>query len=340
MKVLIISADRTEEGGYPRNIGDAFLTHRLARHIESLNHTVEVAELGYGGGPDSGVPRLSAGSIRALTRGIRAADLVIYGGGTLVQDDQPDRLFKGMPRLALAIGMICRTQRTPLRVIGVGVDSINRRRARAAFRVAFSRAGTVLVRDADSLDRVEALGLDARLGADVALLGGLHTSRSYDRRPSGLLLALNRSEVRDISVADLAALAKRFGSVRLVSMDQSANWDFVAMTDASIDGVKLVEPSMQWPQVEAMVERSVLVVGSRLHALYMALLHQVPCVAIQSSAKVDAFIGEFAVPSIEPSSIGSLQVPAKAHSARSASLLASSAERLRRELNFLINDAS
>jgi polysaccharide pyruvyl transferase WcaK-like protein len=292
VRIFVVSGDRGEPGGWPRNIGDELLTERLAAFLRTEGHDVGVADFG------SASPRRNRFVVTTrgqLWRAIRAADLVLIGGGTMVQDDQPARFFAGLPRLCSTVVVLCSVARTPVGFVSVGVQPLTRRISRIAFGWSMRRAQFVLARDPASLEVARSMkGAKASLACDAALFGSPFPQR--EGAGHGVVIALNRAEASLLSQELLGALVRKHDSVQLISMDQSADSDFGMLARPLPAGVEVVQPQLTNDEVVEHFSRSRVIIASRMHALYIAALLGKPSIAVESSAKVAAFAAEFDVP--------------------------------------------
>jgi polysaccharide pyruvyl transferase WcaK-like protein len=299
MKILIVSADRTLGNGHPQNIGDAFLSDALAAALRGTGATVRIADFGDADRIGSDEVRVRLGGLAGLVGAIRGADAVIFGGGTLLADDQPTRPFAGLPRLALAVAAITRLSGKRFVIFGVGIDPVRRRRARLAIAGAI-RAARVWVRDPASAVRGEQFaGVALPVCGDVSLLeaGAVRRFALPTAERAGLVLALNRREAALLTNEDVAAFHDRFGSVSFVAMDQGADADDLALTDSVRAEMTIHSRAQSWPAVLEIIGSAEAVVASRMHAMYMGVMVDTPVVAVGSAAKVVAFVDEFGVTS-------------------------------------------
>lgn len=299
MKVLIVSADRTLPSGAPQNIGDALLTDALAAELGRRSCEVSVADFGEGFRSSCSI-RVAISNGWQLFRLMRQMDLVIVGGGTLLQDDQPGRRFGGLPRLCFIISLLGWLSGCRLVYFGVGADPISRVSARLLLWAATLNR-SIYCRDRESLDRV--LGLyhnRAELSADACLFGrdSIQAFRSMREHRQGIGLCLNRN---DWGLADLSSvkdLKETFGEVIFVSMDQGRDADQFSLPESVSAFLQIFDLNHSWSDVAEKVARLEYVVSSRMHALYLAGMLDVPVVGVGSSPKLLSFCREFAIPCV------------------------------------------
>lgn len=291
MRAIVISADRSDPNGNSWNVGDSFLVDVLLNELKSQGF--DAIAVDFGGVRKDGSPRRFVAGFPELSRLVAASDLVVVGGGTMLQDDQKNRKFGGLPRLCLAARIAALIHRKPMAYFGVGCDPVLRLIPRLTLRAA-TVGVPVYVRDRDSLERAKGLRADAALTADACLLPASSDMVPTGGSRSGVLLALNFAHSAQLAtLAERAAASGRPASAIAMSQGPTLN-DLEGVQDQ--DGLTLVRYPLTWHEALEKVAASELVVASRMHALYMALLTNTPMIAIGTSAKVVAFADEFEVP--------------------------------------------
>lgn len=329
MRIGIVSADRSDANGNAWNLGDAFLTDVLKRELEARGHKVRALDLG-GDRTDGLSDRVSAEGLVGLLEFVKGSDAVVVGGGTMLQDDARDRLFGGLPRLCAAVRLSASIQRKPIAFFGVGCDPVSRRSALLLLKVA-TRGVPVWVREPDSLARAaDTLGAPALLAGDACLLPA--SPRPTITDDVGVTFALNFNDERQLT-SSLVERARAVGSVRVLGMSQGDSltdvgpWSEQAVgprSEQATDATREIVPyPATWEQAFNTIASSRIVVASRMHALYMALLAGTPVIALSTNAKLQSFASEFHVPTV--SSLADIRFG----SAREASAQAVTAARAR-----------
>lgn len=245
-----------------------------------------------------GVEAIRHTDLLAVGRAIRASDLVVVGGGGLLQDDTsllspPYQLH----RPAIAAGAAI-----PMVGIGLGVGTL-RPPSRVLARTVLSRAERLVVRDEPSRQRLVAAGLArVEVGADlvfstpappvpeepaVAVVlrptfapGGLLPGRWRVREP--------QADGRLAVLADqLDAVATRHGlRIRLVSMEPHRDTPHLEeLARRLATPAELVEPGLD---ALAAIGSCRVVVSSRFHGVVAALHAARPVVALGYASKVEA----------------------------------------------------
>ncbi|MFC9360241.1 polysaccharide pyruvyl transferase family protein [Rhodococcus sp. NPDC057014] len=102
-----------------------------------------------------------------------------------------------------------------------------------------------------------------------------------------------------LTVDGVTALEKLFHQVGFLSMDQGDSSDFYGLSPA----VRLMMEPQQldytWYDAAEKIGASTLVISSRMHALYLAGLLNVPSIAVGRSPKVASFAKRYGIPIVE-----------------------------------------
>jgi polysaccharide pyruvyl transferase CsaB len=269
---------------------------------------------------DHGVAAIDHRRVDLIVRAARQADLVVVGGGGLVQDEtSPFNLPYHLSRAGFA-----RLGRTPWIGLGLGVGPLTTPLGRHLARTLRS-ATAVTVRDEPSLELLRSLGVPARLAADAAFHlevppslssrdagavegdAGAGPQVEVERSPEAIVVSLRPwsggggwlpvgwrrgSSEPDWFVPTLAS------ALEFASQDSGLPVRFVAMqTDRDRALHRRVAAAMATPAELVVPDRrsvlgelatSRLVVAMRYHAGIGATLAGRPSVLVGYSPKVDA----------------------------------------------------
>jgi polysaccharide pyruvyl transferase CsaB len=293
------------------NAGDEAMLGGLAAGLREVAPGSELVVLS--GDPEStmrehglvAVPR----NLRSAWRQAKATDLLISGGGGLLQDATSWR----SPLYYLAVIGAARRVGKPVAFVGQSVGPPKRRWVRWAVQRELARVQVIAVRDTHSREALLRLGVmrDVQVTADLAFLLPAPTPESMAkaREKAGLKApeepALGIALRPRVGVAQDEELAERLGAeIGLVSAQLGLRPVFLSMqpsqdvafarTAASTvaQGEPLVAPAMTAQELLALITSCDLVVGMRLHALAFAALGAVPLVGISYDPKVDGLLEE------------------------------------------------
>lgn len=300
-----------ELGGFRRALGE-----RLEPVVATIDAS-RTARL------HAGVETVPFFDVRALSAAIAAADLVVWGGGGLLQDHwlvPAEELFldpRGGVPAYLRVPFLAAALGRPCVVYAQGVGPLSAPESRRLVGLALSRVDAITVRDAASAGLLRECGVtgpsvlvtadpvvairpsDAERGRELLAAAGLDASR-------GPVLAVvpRVPPAGDVSwVAPLrsalAEVGRRAGaSVLLVPFDRGPGGDDATCRDlaASLSPalpVGILDAEHAAGDVAACLGRCALTVATRLHGLYLSAVAGTPVVALDYDPKVRAAAREF-----------------------------------------------
>lgn len=283
------------------NLGDELIFAATARLLRDLGCDVEVGSRDPSGTADEhAVASFDAGDLRGWWSATRRADLVLLGGGGLIQD-QSSLLNPPyhLSRLAPA-----RLTGTPLAAIGLGVGPLNSALSRGLVRSFLAARMPIAVRDEASATDLRELGFrDVTVTADLAFLHDAVTAEHTAERVDVALRPLPRGGF-------VPASAHRLGPDEV---DQARRWAHALDAVAVTTGLEVRLVAMEGPRDEAfhrlVAERMTatvtsiapslrnvlstfsdarLVIGQRYHSLVAAIIGGVPSVGVPYATKVSS----------------------------------------------------
>jgi polysaccharide pyruvyl transferase CsaB len=288
------------------NLGDELVFRGLCRRLAALGAGVTAVSVAPAATRAAhGVAAIDHRDVAGLVRATRRADLVVLGGGGLVQDSTSAlNLPYHLSRLVPA-----RLSAKPLAVVGIGAGPLRGRLGTGLARVALAGAHVCTARDAASAQLMRDLGVSpVELTADLAFALPVPAVavedslvvclRPWTGRRGRLPVALRRpgDDVAPWFVAAMAgtldAAASATGlAVRLVAFQADRDGplhDRVA--ERLTVPVSTVRPDVD--DVVDEVARGRVVVAMRYHALVSAVLGGRPAVSLGYDAKVDSLAAD------------------------------------------------
>jgi N-acetylglucosaminyldiphosphoundecaprenol N-acetyl-beta-D-mannosaminyltransferase len=285
------------------NIGDEAVLAALIQQTREIAPEAEYVALS--GDPARtvsvhGIGAIPRTSVAVVVRELRRADLLVSGGGSLLQD----ATGRGSVPYYAGIMLLARMLGVPVSVYAQGVGPLNSGAARRLARLALSRASVITLRDPGSMELVRQIGVTKPqpvLVADPAF--ALEPEDAGDCEASlppcpRVMFALRPWPGADNREAVYAGVIQR------VCNELGANVVLLAFqpdTDLAVaSGIAdLCEAGgCARPQVAAFhgsprqalstIAQADLVVGMRLHSLIFAASAGVPAVAIDYDPKVRA----------------------------------------------------
>ncbi len=264
------------------------------------------------------IPRMDPG---AIWKALEGADLLVSGGGGLMQDVTG---WKSIPYYGL-IMLLARLRRVPVMVFAQGVGPLNRRWSRWLVRFFFGLAARITVRDRDSVALLEKLGLRSdrvQLTADPVLClepdprmtrESIMTRVGLDPSKPVVAVALRPwwgfTERTFKCVTSVLAEFAREQGVQVLFLPFHPSHDgrlaqemSLALGERPAD-LAVASARWHWPlspaQMQGLLSNVDMVFGMRLHALIMAVSTGVPAVGVVYDPKVEHLCNQWELPRID-----------------------------------------
>lgn len=284
------------------NLGDEAILAVLLDRLRARWPKLEITVLSGRPSETARVYRVQAinrWNLLRIARELRSADLLISGGGGLLQDRTSWRsplYYLGVISLAQRLGR-------PVFIIGQGLGPLRRRWLQRLAQRRLRRVAYALLRDEASFALLQGWGLAAdrlALGSDLALLGPKSTPPATPSERPYCVAAL-RGPLSESSRQRLAGALDELAStfkLRIVLLALSARGDRELLEAISR---RLQSPNLLLaPQNEMreacealeLIAGARFVLGMRLHALIFALLTATPFAAISEDPKIDHFLAQ------------------------------------------------
>jgi polysaccharide pyruvyl transferase CsaB len=231
---------------------------------------------------------------RELFSSIARSDLLLSGGGSLLQDvTSAHGIFYYLATVRIAQLLGRKTM-----FVAQGIGPLNRARSRNLTRFVANRLDAITVRDAASKDLLNSLGVTKTIHvtADPALL----LQPTISRRQGGALLSvrqwpgLSQSFNQKLAAAiDTSGLMSRPESLNMHGLNDAEAADAVLSLSALRTAERNNEQYGQdYQSLLNKISGAEMVIGMRLHALIFAAAAGVPSIALSYDPKVTAFMKE------------------------------------------------
>lgn len=247
---------------------------------------------------------------RTLVRCIARSDVLIFGGGTFLQDYGIRSWHPIAYYLKLVI--VARLLRKKVGIIGSGVGPLTTSMGRRISRWIVDLANIAIMRDRDSIRLLSEIGTSARhiqLGADLVVPSGKMSptvvSQAKSKRIGLSFFPFFSYVFGDFQqqtamtaeiVAFLKALAERFEIFFFCFQEDVDGADnLFAINLAAVDGVSF-QTVLYSEDSDRFLERlgeMDLVIGMRYHFILLAILAGIPSVAVSYHPKVTSLMAEF-----------------------------------------------
>jgi polysaccharide pyruvyl transferase CsaB len=250
-----------------------------------------------------GVESYARMSFREVVAGILSSDLIVFGGGSLLQDDTSFRSLL----YYLSVIFASRALGRQVVVYANGIGPIRSLAGRLLTRLALSLARRVTVRDPESEKLLKRIGVrkPVRVTADPAFLLSPSPPDRCDRilREAGVgseqrlvWLALRPRKAPDafyLSFAPAVALLRSRGYEPCLLVMHERDRDLVPLINSALSAgghrpapsVGVVSPS----DVLGLLQRSSFCLGMRLHTLILSARAAVPFIGVEIDPKIGAF---------------------------------------------------
>lgn len=254
-----------------------------------------------------GVAAISRNDFRSTWRAIGRADMLISGGGSLLQD------VTSTKSLLYYLGVITlgKVRGKPVAMYAQGIGPVNRPVSRAAITTIVNGVDLITVRDRESAETLRRLHVGRpriAVTADPAIALG----PSDPEQGAALLREAGASLNRPVIGVSVRAWAPARGgrpwepalarSLDKLGRATGASIVFVPMqVPRDVQAARVIAGLMETPsvvvqgdlthtEVRAMVARCDLLIGMRYHALVFAAMNGVPLVGLSYDPKTDSFL--------------------------------------------------
>ncbi len=294
------------------NAGDEALLSAILASLRAIEPDVDITVIS--GNPGNTIAMHQVKSLYRfaavrLLKAIGEADLVISGGGSLLQDVTSKRSL--LYYLSIIAAAKCKGRKVMLFAQGIG--PIRNRFMRLLTRTVCNKADLITVRDRDSAEELERMGVsveNVEITADSVLtlnpaskLKGKEFLSKAGLDPYRPIIGVSVREWPDnqhcleqIAIA-LGSISDRFNAQIAVlplqvSMDMKASQILMNYLPKTRNKVVLVKGKYSTEDFLSIIGCFRLLIGMRLHALIFAAVMKVPLMAVSYDPKVDSFVKE------------------------------------------------
>lgn len=255
---------------------------------------------------------------RGLLEAIKACDLFISGGGSLLQDVTS----KNGILYYLGLIAVAKYYKKPVLIYAQGIGPINSSRNRFLTAKLLNKASGITVRDKESADELQAMGVNkaivvtadpvlsvGRYGADPTAGKEILRHYGWDEEKKTLAVSLRpwANEQKFVEQVAIACVQMQREGWQLVFLPMQQKQDEKISEEAAF---KVKELSGEMPivikeqlipsEVISVLQNADMVLGMRLHALIIGAALSKPVVGIEYDPKISAFMDSIKNPSYEP----------------------------------------
>jgi polysaccharide pyruvyl transferase CsaB len=294
------------------NAGDEAILDALIISIRKLAPDTAITVLSFdpaGTARQYGVEAVPRYNLRAVIAALRQADLLISGGGGLLQDATGPAsvpYYLGLAALSRFVG-------TPVIILGQSVGPLNMPTTRLLARLLLPFISQAVVRDETSALLLTELGYPSDriyVTADLALSGeepnkeagrSLLEANGFNSNKPWIAVSLRPwDDNRHLAVSGRAL--GRFAAVSgcgLLFVPFQASQDRAACLDACrCAGMgQVLDEEVSSADIKNIISAADFLVGMRFHSLVFAAMGAVPSLALEYDPKITAIAGQLGIPS-------------------------------------------
>lgn len=303
MKKVVISGYY----GYD-NVGDEALLKAIVDALRSCDNKIHITVLSAQPektGRSLGVAAVSRTNLRDIVAAIRNTDLLISGGGSLLQDvTGPLTIpyYLGIVAMAKALGK-------PVMFYAQGVGPVNKKLGRTLIKHIVNKVDLITLRDRESAELLKEIGVRkpvVKVTADPVFgLGGAGEAEPGERVLAGFGIDLKNGPLVGIAIrpwpnyeSSLNALAEAAGyllslgrQVVIIPMHYPVDLSAAKELHKRLGNKSvLLDRSLGPDRLMALTGKLELVIAMRLHALIFGAVQGVPVIGISYDPKVDKFL--------------------------------------------------
>ncbi|HBV96284.1 MAG: polysaccharide pyruvyl transferase [Peptococcaceae bacterium BICA1-7] len=291
-----------------KNNGDEAMLYAMLKALDQRIQGLEVVVLSKNPVETQdffGVRAVPRHDLRTIIGEIRGADLLISGGGGLLQDvTGPNSIL-----YYLGIVSLAKMMKKPVFFYGQGIGPIETLLGRTMMRLVANRVDVITVRDRESSDELCNLGVvrplvevtaDPALGLDtaeidpgpgIAILNGAGIPTGDGLVGVSVRGWKGQSAYKTVIARTCDDLIGKGRNVVFLPMhypeDVAASKEIAAMMKNS---PFIVERQLNFKDMLSLMKQTSLIVGMRLHFLIFGSLLNIPMVGISYDPKVDRFL--------------------------------------------------
>jgi len=276
------------------NWGDEASLSTIINMIKKTSADTKINVLSYNGKEtyeDYGVNGISRNSFKEIAKYIKKSDMIIFGGGTLLQDVTSSRSLY----YYLFIVWLAKRYNKKTVFFSNGFGPIIKNKAITA-KIA-NMADDIIVRDKKSKDMMEALGINKKIYISTDVVFDLKKNSHIEKknkiavslRPWKHSQGLTKKIAQAINI-----LIKRGYLIDLISLQQ-VDEKVLKEVYENLDNKGMVSlyRADSYKKIMDKIGEAKIMIGMRLHANIFALINDMPIIAIDYDPKIEALAQDF-----------------------------------------------
>lgn len=290
------------------NMGDEAIA--LAVHIALINqHSISITSVKPGSLSKYGINeinlnRRSITSIINIGKNVYNSDIVILGGGSLIQDKLGISLHRGVLSFFLQMVLLSKLFRKKTITLPIGVDELNTTLGKVYAKIALSLLDEVHVRDDQSKKLALLYGSaskSVKVSADPALL--LNPKNNSLPKKNQIVISLvrenlNHHDITESSIKLCEEFSKLNINVVLLVMDHREDdetYIYKKIVEKSQNARILIPKNIE--EIFSCLLESKALIAMRLHAMILGI-KILPIIGISRTTKTESFCNNYGIPFI------------------------------------------
>lgn len=294
------------------NIGDEAVLSSIITALRKQIPNVEITVLSNSPSQTKalyGVEAINRWGIKDIIAAIKKSDVVISGGGSLLQDVTSSKVIP----YYLGVVKIAQFYKKPVVFYSQGVGPVAKGFGKFLVKQICNRVTHIFVREVGSKQLLESLGvnkapitvaIDPVLGIEPkqALVSDIQASLPEGKKVGLYIRPWKNDEEMIEKVARIASYIESKGyALYFIPMYHKEDLSIAQEIANRVKGdVHVIEQEMTIDEVVAYTVQFDFILGMRLHSLIMAHAVEVPMIGLSYDPKVEGFLNEVGVPYCMP----------------------------------------
>ncbi|SET06146.1 polysaccharide pyruvyl transferase CsaB [Natronincola peptidivorans] len=288
-----------------QNTGDEAILEALIEQIRTALPNAKLSALSYSA-QDTwekyNIDAVSRNDFKEVIKAIRASDVVISGGGSILQDVTSSRsllYYSAIILLAKKLGK-------KVMFYGNGFGPINRYFNKKLVKYIINQVDTITVRDYQSKEYMQSLGIkkDIIVTADIAFgleavpseeIEKIFQWESMDITKKWVGISIrewkNEKNYKEVIAKTADYLINRNYDIVFIPMQFPSDIDISKEIASMMNNTpKIITTKYNPRQIIGIISKMNLLIGMRLHSLIFAAIAEIPMVGLEYDAKIKNFL--------------------------------------------------
>ena len=291
-----------------QNLGDEAILQAIVEQLKSVNGEIEITALTYKAEDTKksfAINTVSRNDFRGLIRRIKEVDVVISGGGSILQDVTSSRSLI----YYLAIILIAKLFNKKVMFYANGFGPINKVFNRMIATYIINKVDVITVRDYKSKELMQSMGIknniivtaDATFALkllDVSEVERVWSEIGIDKKRKTIGISVRRwKNLKDYkkNIAKIGDyLSKLNYQIVFIPMQHPSDVEVSKEIAAIMENESVILEKKYTPrELIGIIGKLELLIGMRLHSLIFAAISGVPMVGIEYDPKIKSFVDDF-----------------------------------------------